>query len=128
MPFIKITFSIFSPKDAKAFYLKPLKICTDDVWYSKVPIGHNTLRETIKRVCAEAGLGGKRTNHSLRATSATRMYQAGIDEQLITERTGESSYSFYLFCDCKLFRIFYHRFCKNYTLFTLDFHISCIYL
>ena len=27
-------------------------------------------------------------NHSLRATAATRLYQAGIDEQLIMETTG----------------------------------------
>ena len=31
------------------------------------------------------------SNHSLRATCATRLYQAGVDEQLITERTGHTS-------------------------------------
>ena len=30
-------------------------------------------------------------NHSLRATAATRLYQSGIDEQLVMERTGHRS-------------------------------------
>ena len=33
------------------------------------------------------------TNHSLRATCATRLYSAGVDEQLIMERTGHKSNS-----------------------------------
>ena len=35
-----------------------------------------------------AGITGFRTNHSLRSTTATRLYQAGVDEQLIMETTG----------------------------------------
>ena len=31
------------------------------------------------------------TNHSLRATAATRLYHAGVDEQLITQKTGHRS-------------------------------------
>ena len=33
------------------------------------------------------------TNHSLRATCATRLYQSNIDEQIIMERTGHRSVS-----------------------------------
>ena len=39
----------------------------------------------------EAGISGHFTNHSLRATVATRMFDAGIDKQLIMHRTGHSS-------------------------------------
>lgn len=42
-------------------------------------------------MCASAGISGFRTNHSLRATSATRLYAAGVEEQLIMERTGHRS-------------------------------------
>ena len=42
-------------------------------------------------MCKAAGIPGYRTNHSLRATSATRLYAAGTDEQLIMERTGHRS-------------------------------------
>lgn len=34
---------------------------------------------------------GYKTNHSLKATAATRLFQAGIDEQLIMEKTGHRS-------------------------------------
>ena len=37
------------------------------------------------------GVKGHKTNHSLRATTATRLFHAGIDEQLIMERTGHHS-------------------------------------
>ena len=39
---------------------------------------------------SRGGLSGYRTNHSLRATAATRMYDKGVDEQLICEKTGKS--------------------------------------
>ena len=39
----------------------------------------------------EAGIPGYKTNHSLRATAATRLYQSGVDEQLVMERTGHQS-------------------------------------
>lgn len=74
-----------------AFYLKPLSNATELCWYSMSPIGHHTLSQTVARLCREAGISGFRTNHSLRATTATRLYQAGVDEQLIMERTGHHS-------------------------------------
>ena len=46
---------------------------------------------TIGRICQSAGIAGYKTNHSLRATSATRLYQSGVDEQLVMERTGHRS-------------------------------------
>lgn len=39
----------------------------------------------------ETGFDGYYTNHSLRATAATRLYGAGVDEQLVTEKTGHRS-------------------------------------
>ena len=49
------------------------------------------LEHTIARPCSAARIQGFRTNHSLRATAATRLYQAGVDEQLIMETTGHRS-------------------------------------
>ena len=42
-------------------------------------------------MCKEAGIQGYKTNHSLRATAATRLYASGVDEQLVMERTGHCS-------------------------------------
>ena len=79
------------PKGAEkkdAFYFTP-KTPEDPEkpWYSAVPIGWNKL---VKDIFAEANISGK-TNHSLRATGATRMYNNGIPEKTIQVRTGHKS-------------------------------------
>ena len=60
-------------------------------WFSNKPLGHQTLSTTVARLCKSAGISGFKTNHSLRATAATRLYQSGVDEQLVMERTGHRS-------------------------------------
>ena len=81
------------PKDRpnSVFYFQPLKTPRPDCWFSNKPIGHNTLDGTVARLCRQAQIQGFRTNHSLRATAATRLFQASVDEQLIMERTGHRS-------------------------------------
>ncbi|XP_064387442.1 transcriptional regulator QRICH1-like [Halichondria panicea] len=69
-----------------AFYLKPLQKPKPGAhWFSAKPLGRNTLEGTVARLCREAAIPGFKTNHSLRATTATRLYQAGVDEQLVME-------------------------------------------
>ena len=56
-----------------AFYLKPLSKPTGEMWFQSQPVGHNILGGVIKHHF---------TNHSLRATAATRLFEAGVNEQL----------------------------------------------
>ena len=81
------------PADAppESFYLRPLKLPTATCWYSKQAIGHSNLESTVARLFKTAGIPGYKTNHSLRATATSRLYQAGVDEQLVMERTGHRS-------------------------------------
>ena len=81
------------PKDHPdgAFYLKPLSNAKSDCWFCKVPIGHNVLQIMVPNLFKAAGIEGHYTNHSLRATSATQLFEAQIDEQLIMQRTWHSS-------------------------------------
>ena len=74
-----------------AFYLTPLKTPKQDCWFSRSPVGHNTLKNFMKNLCKQAGIQGFKTNHSLCATAATRLYSEGVDEQLVMERTGHRS-------------------------------------
>ena len=76
---------------AGAFYLKPLKNPRGACWYASQPIGCDKLNGTIARICKAAGIQVFKTNHSLRATAATRLYRASIDEQIIMETTGHRS-------------------------------------
>ena len=81
------------PPDAPegAFYLQPAHKPTPTCWFSRKPLGHNTLAKTVSRMCSSAGIEGYKTNHSLRATSTSRLYHSGVDEQLVMERTGHKS-------------------------------------
>ena len=81
------------PTGVARFYLMPISTARNDMktWYTKRPIGKNSLAKYMKEICFEAGLKIQATNHSLRATCATRLYQAGVDEQQIMERTGHKS-------------------------------------
>ena len=60
---------------------------------TQTAVGHNSLANTVKRIFEKAGIEGHFTNHSLRASAATRLFEAGIDEQLIMQRTGHSTTS-----------------------------------
>ena len=49
------------------------------------------LQNTVKSMCTEAKIQGSKTNHSLRATAATQMFQNGVPEKVIQARTGHVS-------------------------------------
>ena len=74
-----------------ALYLTPLLKPKGKVWYSKIAMGHNTHGKIISEMMKEAFFEGHYTNHSLCVTSATRLFDAEVDEQLIMTRTGHSS-------------------------------------
>ena len=50
-----------------------------------------TLTNTVARLYKQAGIQGYKTNHSLRATVVSHLYQASVDEQLVVERSGHHS-------------------------------------
>ena len=79
-------------KNKKAnFYLRSLEKTNPAQWYSVQPIGKNTLNKVVKNLLKSANLDGYFTNHSLRRTSATRMFQAGIDGKIVREVIGHVS-------------------------------------
>ena len=64
-------------RKCKSLYLQPKKKFTANEWFLDRPVGINTLRDTIKDICKKAGFPGFYSNHSLRSSSATRMYRGG---------------------------------------------------
>ena len=60
-------------------------------WFKAIPVGKNRLNVMLKEMCAEAGIITNHTNHSLRTYGATTMFQAGVPEKLIKQRTGHRS-------------------------------------
>ena len=55
-------------------------------------MGKNKLADMVKEMCADAGLPRK-TNHSLRATGATTLFQSGVPEHIIQKTTGHRTIS-----------------------------------
>ena len=77
-------------KDAPAnsFYLRPLKEPKGNIWYYKIAPCRETLGNVVAQVMKSASFEGYYSNHSLRRTCATRLYDKGLPEQLIQETTG----------------------------------------
>ena len=73
------------------FYLQSLWCTKPYCWFSTIPVGINTLRKTVSTLLKDAGLDGFFTNHSLRRTCATRLFQTGADTKLVKEITGHIS-------------------------------------
>ena len=58
-----------------------------------MPLGHNKLNSMVKIMMSEAGVEGYYTNHSLRATAVSRLFQNDVDDKhkLIKGVTGHRS-------------------------------------
>ena len=79
---------------ADNFYVRPLQSVpkrASKPWFTAVPVGRNTLTSMFREMCADAGVQGHKTNHSLRATGASELFAAGVPERIIQERTGHRS-------------------------------------
>ena len=75
------------------FYLRPLPRKPEDPnapWFMSMQVGINTINQMLSKMCEEAGLEHC-TNHSLRATGATDLFKANIQEHVIQSRTGHLS-------------------------------------
>ena len=67
-----------------AFYFKPSKT---KFAFDKVPVGVNSLNKILPEMCEAAGFKRK-TAHSLRVTCVSSLFNAGMEEKLIRERSG----------------------------------------
>ena len=50
------------------------------VWFTSTPVGHDKLGNVVSKMCKDADLQGQFSNHSLRATTATRGLEKGISD------------------------------------------------
>ena len=81
------------PNRVDYFYNHPLseESLSSTVWYTSRKIGVNFLQKMVRGMCSDGGVTGRKTNHRLRATAATQMYEAGVPEKMIQERIGHRS-------------------------------------
>ncbi len=72
------------------YELPPGKV-TAHTWYQDRPLSVNAVAKVVNMLMMRAGIPGRYTNHSLCMIAATRMFNAGIEEQVVKERTGHKS-------------------------------------
>jgi integrase len=70
------------------FYLKKF---SNTLGYSKVPLSLNTIAKATSSLMQRTNVEGFFTNHSLRRSAITRLYNEGIDEKRICETSGHRS-------------------------------------
>lgn len=73
--------------NGSAFYFRPN---SENLAFDKSPVGVNTPSKILPSMCKSLGFRVK-TSQSLQVTCATTLFQGGIDELLIFERTGHRS-------------------------------------
>ncbi|CAG2188402.1 unnamed protein product [Mytilus edulis] len=71
------------------FYRRPV-LSDGSVKFDHI-LGANRLGSLMKTICQKGELKGNFSNHSGKRTLATRLYQAGVSEQMIMDRTGHRS-------------------------------------
>ena len=82
------------PPNSSYLYMRPLPAFPDDLSrpsYTKQRVGINSIKQFLPRICDACGLGRKYTNHSLRATAITRMFEGKIPEKVIADKSGHKS-------------------------------------
>lgn len=85
-------FPLYAFQEDVLFLRPKKKACSDAAWYDKTPIGKNTLAQMVKNMCCDAEIEQPKTNHSLRATGATSLFQNHVPERVIQKVTGHRSF------------------------------------
>ena len=79
------------PPDSPYFYMQGLEKFSSKSVYKNQRVGVNTLKKMLSDLSRKSGIGVHYTNHSLRATSITRMFNSGVQEKVIAETSGHKS-------------------------------------
>ncbi|KAK3718797.1 hypothetical protein QZH41_003008 [Actinostola sp. cb2023] len=68
-------------------------------WFRNEPLGKNTITKIMERISVKAELSERYTNHCVRASTVTSLYQRGVDTKkicAITKHKDERSLSHYI--------------------------------
>ena len=88
------TYLSLLPPNSPVFYLRALNEFPSDPnkpSFVNQRVEINGLRNILPELSQQSECGVGYTNHSLRATAITRMFNSGVPEKLITENSGHKS-------------------------------------
>ena len=69
------------------FYLRSIVRTTPAQWYSSRVMGVNAIKKVVGEMLKDVKLDGFFSNHSLRRSGTTRLFQAGVDRKIVKEYT-----------------------------------------
>ena len=97
---LKLMLSKLHP-DCEALFQTPLTKFSKaaECWYKNEPLGKNSIAQLMPKISKKAGLSQVYTAHCVRASTVTRLHQAGIDAKqicAITKHKNEQSLTSYL--------------------------------
>ena len=83
-------------KSSRRFYLTPKQnvLQTDEIWYTKNPMGKNSISNIMKALTAATPFENcrkKLTNHSMRKTAVKKLKATNVPESSIIKVTGHTS-------------------------------------
>ena len=92
---VKAYLSHLNPK-CEALFQKPLSGAkfnpsSDVIWYSTVPLGHNTIGRMMKNMSVRAGINPPFTNHCVRSTTVNILSSRNMKNRHIRAVTGHKS-------------------------------------
>ena len=70
--------------------MRSLTRTTPAQWYSTRVLGINAIKKTVGQLLKNIDGDQFYSNHSLRRSSTTRLFQAGVDRKLVKEFTGHA--------------------------------------
>lgn len=70
----EFVFQDIPPTTLDFFLLETFK--TKKSWFQASPVGQNSLATFVLKVCKEAGISGRKTNHSLGASGTSAVFSA----------------------------------------------------
>lgn len=73
------------------FYLQSLTKTNPAQWFAEQVVGINAIKKVVKNILGRANIEGYFTNHSLRHTRGSRLFQAGVDHKIVKEVMGHAS-------------------------------------
>ena len=89
-----VTYLSMLPPDCAYFYMRPLEKFPsgpNKCAVTKQRVGINVLKGIVPELSEKSGVGVHYTNHSLRATAITLMFNCGVPEKVIAENSGHRS-------------------------------------
>ena len=89
--YISLCPQVKNDKVKSNFYLRALEKTNLAQWYSNRVVGRNTLRQIVGHMLKDSKLDVFFSNHSLRCSRTTRLFQAGVDRKLVKEYSGHMS-------------------------------------